>query len=57
MRYSIVTAFQPTDHLITLARAADELGYHAISVPDHVVDLAEWRRRTPTRPTEGAGGT
>ncbi|MAS56877.1 MAG: TIGR03619 family F420-dependent LLM class oxidoreductase [Nocardioides sp.] len=41
MRFSIVTAFQPVDHLIPLARAADELGYHAISVPDHVVDLEE----------------
>ena len=41
MRFSLVTAFQPVDHLIALARAADELGYHAISVPDHVVDLEE----------------
>ena len=41
MHFSIVTAFQPVDHLIPLARAADELGYHAISVPDHVVDLEE----------------
>lgn len=39
MRYSVVTAFQPVDHLLPLARAADELGYHSISVPDHVVDL------------------
>ncbi len=41
MRFSIVTAFQPVDHLIALARAADQLGYHAISVPDHVIDLEE----------------
>ncbi|WP_323791092.1 TIGR03619 family F420-dependent LLM class oxidoreductase [Nocardioides sp.] len=41
MRFSIVTAFQPVDHLLALARAADKLGYHAISVPDHVVDLEE----------------
>jgi probable F420-dependent oxidoreductase len=41
VRFSIVTAFQPVDHLLELARAADELGYHAISVPDHVVDLEE----------------
>ncbi len=41
MRYSIVTAFQPTEELVPLARAADELGYHSVSVPDHVVDLAE----------------
>ena len=41
MRFSIVTAFQPTEQLLALARAADELGYHAMSVPDHVVDLEE----------------
>ena len=41
MRFAISTAFQPVDHLIPLARAADELGYHSIAVPDHVVDLEE----------------
>ena len=34
-------AFQPVDHLLPLARAADELGYHSMAVPDHVVDLEE----------------
>lgn len=41
MRFSIVTAFQPSDQLIPLAKAADDLGYHAISIPDHVVDLEQ----------------
>lgn len=41
MRFSISTAFQPVDHLPALARAADELGYHSMAVPDHVVDLEE----------------
>jgi probable F420-dependent oxidoreductase len=41
VRFSISTAFQPVDHLPTLARAADRLGYHSMSVPDHVVDLEE----------------
>ena len=50
MRFSIVTAFQPTDHLIPLAKAADELGYHAISVPDHVVDLEELETPYPYTP-------
>ncbi len=39
VRFSVVTAFQPADQLLALARAADELGYHSVSVPDHVVDL------------------
>lgn len=50
MRFSIVTAFQPCDQLIPLARAADELGYHAISVPDHVVDLEELETPYPYTP-------
>ncbi|GEP36638.1 LLM class F420-dependent oxidoreductase [Nocardioides psychrotolerans] len=50
MRFSIVTAFQPCDHLIPLAKAADELGYHAISVPDHVVDLEELETPYPYTP-------
>ncbi len=41
MRFSVSLAFQPVEHLVPLAKAADELGYHAISVPDHVVDLEE----------------
>jgi probable F420-dependent oxidoreductase len=41
VRFSISTAFQPVDHLPALARAADELGYHSMAVPDHVVDLEE----------------
>ena len=50
MHFSIVTAFQPCDQLIPLARAADELGYHAISVPDHVVDLEELETPYPYTP-------
>lgn len=50
MRFSIVTAFQPTEHLLPLARAADELGYHAISVPDHVVDLETLETPYPYTP-------
>lgn len=41
MRFSISTAFQPVDHLPVLARAADELGYHSMAMPDHIVDLEE----------------
>ena len=39
MRFSISTAFLPTDQLLPIARAADELGYHSLAIPDHVVDL------------------
>ncbi|WP_205471461.1 TIGR03619 family F420-dependent LLM class oxidoreductase [Nocardioides sp. SYSU D00038] len=39
MRFSISSAFLPVDQLLDIARAADRLGYHAIAVPDHVLDL------------------
>jgi len=39
MRFSISVAFQPVDQLVAIAKAADEAGYDALSVPDHVVDL------------------
>ncbi len=39
MRFSISVAFQPVDQLVAIAKAADEAGYDALSIPDHVVDL------------------
>lgn len=39
MRFSIATAFAPPEHYVPLARAADEAGYHAMAVSDHVVNL------------------
>lgn len=50
MHFSIVTAFQPCDQLIPLAKAADALGYHAISIPDHVVDIEELATPYPYTP-------
>jgi probable F420-dependent oxidoreductase len=41
VRFSISTAFQPVDHLPVIAKAADELGYHSMAMPDHIVDLEE----------------
>ena len=39
MRFTISTAWLPHEELVPIARAADELGYHALALPDHVVDL------------------
>jgi alkanesulfonate monooxygenase SsuD/methylene tetrahydromethanopterin reductase-like flavin-dependent oxidoreductase (luciferase family) len=50
VRFSISTAFQPVDHLPVLARAADQLGYHSMAVPDHVVDLEELATPYPYTP-------
>ena len=39
MDFAIVGAFLPTDELVPIARAADELGYAGFAIADHVVDL------------------
>jgi probable F420-dependent oxidoreductase len=39
VRFSISTAYLPLTELPALAAAADRLGYDAMAVPDHVVDL------------------
>jgi probable F420-dependent oxidoreductase len=39
VRFAIVGAFLPTDELVPIAKAADELGYAGFAVADHVVDL------------------
>lgn len=39
MRFSVNVAFQPTSELLAIAQAADECGYDAMLIPDHLVDL------------------
>jgi len=50
MRFSISVAFQPVDHLVAIAQAADECGYDALSIPDHVVDLETLETPYPYTP-------
>lgn len=47
MRFAISTAFLPVSELTAVARAADELGYDALAIPDHVVDLETLRTPYP----------
>jgi probable F420-dependent oxidoreductase len=39
MKYYISTAFLKTHEIVEIAKAADELGYDGIGIPDHVVNL------------------
>jgi len=50
VRFSISTAFLPTDQLVPIAKAADELGYDSVAMADHVVDLEELRTPYPYTP-------
>jgi probable F420-dependent oxidoreductase len=47
MRFSIGLAYAPPEHYLPLAKAADEAGYHAIAVSDHVLNLEELRSPYP----------
>jgi probable F420-dependent oxidoreductase len=47
MRFSIGLAYAPPEHYLPIAKAADEAGYHAIAVSDHVINLEELRTPYP----------
>jgi probable F420-dependent oxidoreductase len=50
VRFSISTAFLPTEQLVEIAQAADRLGYDSLAMPDHVVDLETLRTPYPYTP-------
>jgi probable F420-dependent oxidoreductase len=50
VRFSISTAFLPTEELIPIAKAADQLGFDSLAMPDHVVDLETLRTPYPYTP-------
>ena len=50
MRFSIGLAYSPPEHYVPLAKAADEAGYHAIAVSDHVINLEELKTPYPYTP-------
>lgn len=39
MKFYVSTAFLDTREAIEIARAADDLGYHGVAIPDHVINL------------------
>jgi probable F420-dependent oxidoreductase len=47
MRFSIGLAYQPPEHHLAIAKAADDAGYHAIAVSDHVINLEELQTPYP----------
>lgn len=53
MRFSIATAFLPPEELVPIAKAADDAGYHAMALSDHIVNLETLT--TPYPYTEDGG--
>ncbi|MGE2833312.1 TIGR03619 family F420-dependent LLM class oxidoreductase [Mycobacterium sp. SMC-4] len=47
MKFYISTGFLDTREILELARAADELGYDGLGIPDHVVNFAELKTPYP----------
>jgi probable F420-dependent oxidoreductase len=39
MKFYVSTAFLDTREAVEIAKAADEIGYHGMAIPDHVVNL------------------
>ena len=39
MKFYISLAFRETKEAIEIAKAADDLGYDGVGIPDHVVNL------------------
>lgn len=39
MKFYVSTAFLNTREAVEIARAADDLGYHGMAIPDHVINL------------------
>jgi alkanesulfonate monooxygenase SsuD/methylene tetrahydromethanopterin reductase-like flavin-dependent oxidoreductase (luciferase family) len=39
VRFYVSTAFLDTEEVIEIARAADDLGYDGMGIPDHVINL------------------
>ena len=38
MKFYVSTAFLDTKEIVEIARAADELGFDGVGIPDHVVN-------------------
>lgn len=54
MKFYVSSAFLNTPEIIEIAKAADELGYDGIGIPDHVVNLETLQTPTPI-PRTGSG--
>jgi len=50
MRFYVSSAFLDTREIVEIARAADELGYEGIAIPDHVVNLETLNTPYPYTP-------
>jgi probable F420-dependent oxidoreductase len=47
MKFYVSSAFLDTREIVEIARAADEIGYEGIAIPDHVVNLETLRTPYP----------
>ncbi len=47
MRITVATAYLPPEELGPIARLADELGYHALALSDHVINLQSLDTKYP----------
>jgi alkanesulfonate monooxygenase SsuD/methylene tetrahydromethanopterin reductase-like flavin-dependent oxidoreductase (luciferase family) len=57
MKFYISTAFRETKEAIEIAKAADDLGYDGVGIPDHIINLESLETRTRIRAMASADGS
>lgn len=56
MKFYVSSAFLDAAEIVEIAKAADELGYEGIAIPDHVVNLETLTTPYPYTPRTVSGG-
>ena len=54
MKFYVSTAFRETKEAVEIAKAADDLGYDGVGIPDHVVNLETLATPYPVHPRRRA---
>lgn len=54
MKFYVSSAFLDAAEIVEIAKAADELGYEGIAIPDHVVNLETLTTPQPVHPGRSA---
>ena len=56
MKFYVSTAFRELKEAVEIAKAADDLGYDGVGIPDHVINLETLATPYPYTRTGSGGG-
>ena len=57
MKHYISTGYLDTNEVIEIAKAADDLGYDGLGIPEHVINLETLTTPYPYTPTGSGDGS